>query len=974
MDLDREYYQRVHGFDPVADRVELGRPGHFKYEARFALKRDAMLDLQGVEVVARVEVTKKTVHNRIVFQRGDSEATVNCVHTAVCAIHAGRDWQEVLEDQERILDLSRSTENQPVHLSPEEHFASLKSYVAGIAEAGITSLLRASYHSARLHPMILPFGFNSALQKQIIRALKEITPETTRQLVQTHLLDLAAVLDPTWFASRVELLDEIYDLKGAFFTDPVAFALLLELVESVNLVLECASYPRSSPAILAQIDLDRYPEARAFLAQNPQTPTRVLEQLARDPSLEIRRAVAAHANLSGEALEQLRQSDDLRIQQLVAVHPATSLKVLRNLANHPDATVRLRVEHNRRATGDILAGIDRRRNNPHLTSAYYETSGITRRDADALAALEWEIQKRFVPFSRSKRIKPYFIKNEATGNVVWLSLRDLGLTRLPEAIGRLRDLDYLDLSGNQLDRLPAEVGRIRALKKINLAGNQFTEIPPCLFYLPILQSLCLDHNQIRILPGRIGRLRHLAVLSIQSNRVQAITRMLGNLESLHTLNLNNNLLRKLPPNLAQVKCLTSLHARKNHLTRVPEELGQVEALEFLDLGHNQLDALPASMALLGNLRKIFLNNNRFRGIPAVLTNLARLTVLDLSENAVRLVPGKLNLLARLTHLYLEGNQIQDWPGAGMLNGVPAGPVSLQELNLANNMLESIPGSVGAARSLRVLDLSHNRLRALPETLGNLHKLETLHLEGNQLHQLPASLSQLPALRVLNLCSNDLHELRVKTSLLEGCTVVGLEGNPLPESFVATYHRGHARAPIKLVVVGGGGAGNTTLLRRYVFGTFDGDTSITQGVEFFTKDIRHPGLTQCVHFYDFAGEERFRFIIPTFLIGAAGALVVLDLTRFSTLESVEQWVRIIRATAGDIPVFLVGNKSDLLDQRSISAQYARDLATRHGLDGYMETSAKNGENILQVFQELTRLAVQWKKAVSRRLDRAPYDAF
>ena len=103
------------------------------------------------------------------------------------------------------------------------------------------------------------------------------------------------------------------------------------------------------------------------------------------------------------------------------------------------------------------------------------------------------------------------------------------------------------------------------------------------------------------------------------------------------------------------------------------------------------------------------------------------------------------------------------------------------------------------------------------------------------------------------------------------------------------------------------------------------------------------------------------MIPQFYRGSEGALVVFDLTKPDSFESVAVWVEEFqRHTPPDHPIVLVGNKSDLVEQRKITRQRATELAEQLNLS-YMETSALNASNVEEAFGLLVNSIYQRKKS-------------
>jgi small GTP-binding protein len=167
---------------------------------------------------------------------------------------------------------------------------------------------------------------------------------------------------------------------------------------------------------------------------------------------------------------------------------------------------------------------------------------------------------------------------------------------------------------------------------------------------------------------------------------------------------------------------------------------------------------------------------------------------------------------------------------------------------------------------------------------------------------------------------------------------------------------------KLCIFGDGGVGKTTLLGRYLTGLFKANQSITIGVDFHVKKLTVNGKNVLLQIWDFAGESRFRFLLPSYVLGASGGLFMFDLTRYSSLKNFPEWVNIFKnGFIGDkdkpLPVIMVGGKLDLGFKRAVPSKEAFDLAKSHKLHGYIECSAKDGRNIEDIFEEIAKLMLR-----------------
>jgi small GTP-binding protein len=159
--------------------------------------------------------------------------------------------------------------------------------------------------------------------------------------------------------------------------------------------------------------------------------------------------------------------------------------------------------------------------------------------------------------------------------------------------------------------------------------------------------------------------------------------------------------------------------------------------------------------------------------------------------------------------------------------------------------------------------------------------------------------------------------------------------------------------LKILTAGEGGVGKTTLLHRYVEGKFSAETRMTIGVEFFLKEMEVDSKHCTLQLWDFGGQERFRFLLESYVLGAKGALLMFDLTRISSLENLEQWLSIVRKGDPNLPVLFLGTKLDLDDEIMVDDDYARSFLNEYNLIDFLKISSKTGENVGRAFDILTR---------------------
>jgi Leucine-rich repeat (LRR) protein len=394
------------------------------------------------------------------------------------------------------------------------------------------------------------------------------------------------------------------------------------------------------------------------------------------------------------------------------------------------------------------------------------------------------------------------LTDSANGRITSLYLSNMGLTKVPEAIGNLNALTYLSLALNKLTTLPSQIGNLSALIDLDLSNNNLSMLPTQIGNLSLLNTLNLSHNAFSSLPAEIGNFGYLNQLDLSNNSLTSLPTQIGNLNALNLLDLSNNNLTSLPTQFGNLSVLTQLILLNNKLTSLPAQFGNLNALTQLDLSNNSLTSLPVQFGNLSVLTQLNLSNNKLVSLPAQIGNLSALTNLDLSNNSLTILPGEIGNLKNLVSLSVNNNN---------LNSLPAGIIGLSELTtisvLYNNLcdisdpikswltskddywqhwqicyfaqdslilkeilkankinisLNSLVSnslvSLDSIGRITKLTLDSKGITIIPDTIRALSALTNLSVANNALSELPVSVTQIARLQYLNLNNNKLTTL------------------------------------------------------------------------------------------------------------------------------------------------------------------------------------------------------------------------
>ena len=163
---------------------------------------------------------------------------------------------------------------------------------------------------------------------------------------------------------------------------------------------------------------------------------------------------------------------------------------------------------------------------------------------------------------------------------------------------------------------------------------------------------------------------------------------------------------------------------------------------------------------------------------------------------------------------------------------------------------------------------------------------------------------------------------------------------------------------KILLLGDSSVGKTCFFMRYIENTFQEIHMSTIGLESKIKTVDlDDGRTVKIQLWDTAGQERFHTITKNYYKTAHAIILIFDVTEKATYQNVKNWVEQIREeVSSKVVTVLVGNKIDDVENRKINKEEGEEMAKECGIS-YFECSAKTGENIDPIFNDLIKKTIE-----------------
>ena len=156
--------------------------------------------------------------------------------------------------------------------------------------------------------------------------------------------------------------------------------------------------------------------------------------------------------------------------------------------------------------------------------------------------------------------------------------------------------------------------------------------------------------------------------------------------------------------------------------------------------------------------------------------------------------------------------------------------------------------------------------------------------------------------------------------------------------------------LKFIVIGDSSVGKSNILSKFKDDKFDEKSQPSIGVQFIAKNIIIDNTTFRLQIWDTAGQECFRSMTKIYYKNSSCAFIVYDITEKESFNNIDLWMNECKKVAPETILFvLIGNKCDLKDNREISYDDGLKFAKKNNML-FFETSAKNGDNIENIFKK------------------------
>ena len=174
---------------------------------------------------------------------------------------------------------------------------------------------------------------------------------------------------------------------------------------------------------------------------------------------------------------------------------------------------------------------------------------------------------------------------------------------------------------------------------------------------------------------------------------------------------------------------------------------------------------------------------------------------------------------------------------------------------------------------------------------------------------------------------------------------------------------------KIIVIGDQGVGKSCLSIKASRNYFEDFYSPTVGFEFVSFNVKVADKNIKLQIWDTCGQEVYRSLISSFYRSASLAIIVYSIDSEDSFNNIEKWLNDVKTQSNpDVKIFLIGNKADLEDKRQVAKETGEKFCSDHKLSFFIETSAKTGFNVQNVFIQVAKELYLQHEEIKNRISR------
>jgi Leucine-rich repeat (LRR) protein len=257
---------------------------------------------------------------------------------------------------------------------------------------------------------------------------------------------------------------------------------------------------------------------------------------------------------------------------------------------------------------------------------------------DKLTTRVWDACKLPVPFC----VSSFTTKSLSSCDCAVFMMANYSKPMLPVGMNEMSSLLEVGIASSQITHLPSDFCEIhKKLIVVRLYKTNLTKLPENIGKCKELEELWATNSKLTYVPEGITKLQKLVQLRLNGNKIKLLPANLGNLNSMLSLWVYKNYLEELPESIGNMKVLMKVFAWSNRIVKLPSSLTKLKLRELM-VHDNQITSLPKDFGDLKELYVLYIWNNRLLSLPNSMSKLKRLKYIDIRHNFITKMPSTTN--------------------------------------------------------------------------------------------------------------------------------------------------------------------------------------------------------------------------------------------------------------------------------------------------------------------------------------------